>query len=87
MEITVDKKDIKKGVKNECDLCPITWALSKIKGITNIYTYQNNIQFEYRNKSYKRKLPKIAREFILDYDLNLFSGIKVKPFSFNIRKV
>lgn len=78
MKITVTKKDIEKGMKDEMDRCPVAFAIKRrLKKRTGIDV---GTRFVYYSAK-KTQLPKVARNFIFKFDHNE----EVKPFSFNLK--
>lgn len=77
MKIKVTQKDIDRGVKNDCDSCPIALAMSKAFGhmiSVNDHEYRSRISFTYY------PLPVDVQNFIGHFDCE----DQVEPFEFEV---
>ena len=85
MKIEVTQKDIDKGVRGECALCPIARAIKSSSNFKRVYVNGKTIDVWYRGdqgiKTYK--LPKKAQTFVKRFDRQE----PVKPFSFKLKSL
>ena len=89
-KVTVTKHDIKKGIPDEPDSCPIYWALVRALGKKITKQLEFNVTSpdievspidEYFSLTLFTtcfRMPKKAQKFVRDFD----AGYPVKPFSF-----
>lgn len=77
MTIHVTQDDISRGLKNDCCRCPIALAIEPFG--RRLFVNEYSISYD-RFEEYGIELPKIAVQFIEDFD----DYKPVKPFSFNL---
>lgn len=80
MEIEVTQLDIKNGRRNSCGSCPVALAIQRITGVRPFIETEFVLLDPFTNNPTRRVLPKIARKFVVDYDM----GLHVEPFTFRI---
>lgn len=78
VEIEVTKEDIRKGIRGNCNSCPISLAANRIfKTACTVETL--NIQIN----GIAYNLPREAVDFIFVFD-SFYTNHWVKPFKFNL---
>lgn len=85
MKVSVTKKHIYNGQRNNCESCPIALAIIDVTGCDSIYVYEETVYYSYveddgRRRGFTYNLSKSAKRFVSDFD----DGKDVKPVVFKL---
>jgi hypothetical protein len=85
--VQVTKKDILKGIQQDCHECPVALAVARTFKSENVSVGGDSIEVETENgEFFFHKVPKKVQKFIEKFDDigNRTDRQKLKPFSFKL---